>query len=34
MNALKRNLNTIIQIVHYCEDIAEAIVRFGNSYKR
>jgi uncharacterized protein with HEPN domain len=32
MSGLERNLNIIIQITHYCEDIADAIKKFGNSY--
>jgi uncharacterized protein with HEPN domain len=29
MNALERNLNIIIQIINYCDEIAEAIEIFG-----
>ena len=32
MNILKRNLNTVVQIIVYCEDISKAVKRFGNSY--
>jgi uncharacterized protein with HEPN domain len=32
-NVLKMNLNAIIQIMRYCKDIADAVLRFGNSYE-
>ena len=32
MKTLDREVCTIIQIMHYCEDISAAIKRFGNSY--